>query len=603
MIDKLRRFLVDSAGAYAPLFAIVSLPVLGSVSAAVEYSNIYRTYNAIQVALDASALAAAKELAFTDDEAYLKAFGRDFFEANLADHVPAQEIAYSLTFTQGEVGGGRIDVSAQHVYDTYMAGVIGIREVPMSVTASIATGNRTIEVAIVVDNSGSMDTESGDTGQTRMELARAAAAELVTQLGTVASLSNKADPVKIALVPFASSVNLGASYRGADWLDMRGWSSVHHLNIDWAGTGTNGDPWPDAVQSGVGWKSATTTTLNAGPNPPDPLPPGITNHGTTWLSRWTLYDALGVEWAGCVEMRPNPYHGTDEAPNDLTPDTLFVPMFAPDEPDRYNTNEDRDYANKYLGDYIRVGTDHPAATINYGSNSKQLLRQSWARKYNLDARLKDGSNNIVIGTERSRDFGPYGPNQGCTTKPVTPLSGTLADIQTAITQMSAGGYTNIQEGLAWGWRLLSAGQPFTQGRSYSVAENDKYIILLTDGNNTYPSQSTLNKTEYYPWGYGRHNRLYGGLASWTSDVDAMNQQTARTCANIKAVQDADQEEAVRIFTIVYDVADGSSVKSLLQECASVGKRGERFYYDVQGAGIAEAMASIGAVISELRIAR
>ncbi len=101
----------------------------------------------------------------------------------------------------------------------------------------------------------------------------------------------------------------------------------------------------------------------------------------------------------------------------------------------------------------------------------------------------------------------------------------------------------------------------------------------------------------------RHNRLYGGLVNWTSDVDAMNQQTARTCANIKAVQDADQEDAVRIFTIVYDVADGSSVKTLMQECASVGKRGERFYYDVQGAGIAEAMASIGAVISELRIAR
>ncbi len=184
MIDKLRRFLADSAGAYAPLFAIVSLPVLGSVSAAVEYSSIYRTYNAIQVALDASALAAAKELAFTDDEAYLKAFGRDFFDANLPElRSCPQEIEYSLTFTQGEVGGGRIDVSAQHVYDTYMAGVIGVREVPMHVTASIATGNRTIEVAIVVDNSGSMDTESGDTGQTRMELARDAASELVTQLG------------------------------------------------------------------------------------------------------------------------------------------------------------------------------------------------------------------------------------------------------------------------------------------------------------------------------------------------------------------------------------------------------------------------------------
>jgi len=59
----------------------------------------------------------------------------------------------------------------------------------------------------------------------------------------------------------------------------------------------------------------------------------------------------------------------------------------------------------------------------------------------------------------------------------------------------------------------------------------------------------------------------------------------------------------KIFTIVYDVADGSSVKSLLQECASIGKYGERYYYDVQGDAIVEAMAAIGSVISELRVAR
>jgi hypothetical protein len=419
----------------------------------------------------------------------------------------------------------------------------------------------------------------------------------------VASLSNKPDPIRIALVPFAGSVNIGPQYRGADWLDMKGWSSIHHENIDWPGTSTVGDAWPNVSRSGAGWKSTTTTTSSTGPTPPNPLPDGITSYSMNWLSRWTLYDALGVQWAGCVEMRPSPYNGTDAAPTDLTPDTLFVPMFAPDEPDRYNSSEDNDYGNRYLSDYIRVGPDYTATTATYGSSTKQLMRQSWARKYNLDARQKDSSNRILIGRQRTSDLGSYGPNQGCTTKAITPLTTTLANVQTAISQMSAAGYTNIQEGLSWGWRVLSAGLPFTQGRDYSVAENDKYIILLTDGNNTYPTQSTLNKTEYYPWGYSRHNRLYGGLTTWTSDVDAMNQQTARTCANIKAVQDADNEAAVRIFTIVYDVPDGSSVKELLQNCASVGKRGERYYYDVQGAGISEAMASIGAVISELRIAR
>jgi Mg-chelatase subunit ChlD len=603
MISKIRDFLADTAGTYGTLFAVASLPVMGSVSAALEYSSVYRTKAAIQQALDAAALAAAKELAYSNDVNYLKAYGRDFFDANLNSVVDPKDVDFNLQFFAGDVGGGRIDVTAYHVYDTYMAGVIGIDTIPMHVSASIATGNRTIEVALVVDNSGSMDTRTGSTGMTRMELARQAANDLVTQLNQVAAYSNKPDPVKFALVPFAGSVNVGPQYRGADWLDPRGWSPVHHENIDWNGASTGGDSWPSAVKTVGGWKSSSTSTVSVGPTPPAVLPDGISSYSTTWLSRWTLFDALNTPWAGCVEMRPDPYNTSDAAPNDLDTATLFVPMFSPDEPDRKNSSEDADYGNNYLSDYIRVGTDYSATTSNYGSTTKQAKRQDWPRKYNLDARLKDSSNRILIGRQRSRDAGVYGPNQGCTTPPLTPLTTNSATIVDSISKMVPGGFTNIQAGLSWGWHVLSEGVPFTQGRSYDQAENDKYIILLTDGNNTYPAQATLNKTEYYAWGYGKDNRVSAGLATTTSDVDAMNQQTARTCANIKAITDADNEPAYKIFTIVYDVPDGSSVKTLLQNCASIGKYGERYYYDVQGEAITDAMAAIGSVISELRVAR
>ncbi len=86
-------------------------------------------------------------------------------------------------------------------------------------------------------------------------------------------------------------------------------------------------------------------------------------------------------------------------------------------------------------------------------------------------------------------------------------------------------------------------------------------------------------------------------------VGAMNIHTATTCENIKAIYDADNEPAYKIFTIAYDVPNGSSVKSLLDGCASTKKDGSKYYYDVAGDALAGAMRAIGNEISDLRISQ
>lgn len=603
MIACLRAFLADRAASYGPMFAILTVPLFGTAATAVEYSRIFETRSNLQQALDAAALATAKELSESQDAEYLAQYARDFFDANLSGSLDPAEIGFTFSYVTADSGPTTVRLAAQYNYKTVMAGVVGIYDMDMAIAAEVAAANRTVEVAIVVDNSGSMDSTTGGTSQTRIQVARSAAIDLVEALHTVAAFSNKPDPVRIAVVPFAGSVNVGAKYRGADWLDMTGWSSIHHENLDWLGTNSNGDAWPDALASGDGFKSASTTTVSVGPSPPDPLPPGITSFDTTWLSRWTLYDALGVDWAGCVEMRPWPHSTTDEAPGDVVPDTLYVPMFAPDEPKRVNSSESNNYRNRYLDEYVRPGTDYPLASANYGSTSKQLKREYWTRKYNTEALLTDSYGNPIMGKERSRDFGPYGPNMGCTTTPIQELTDDKQAAIDAVNAMQAGGYTNVQEGIAWGWRVLSSGAPFTEGRPYSTIENDKYIIVLTDGNNTYPGQSTLNSTEYYAWGYGKDDRVHGGTDAWLSNVAAMDAHTATTCDNIKAIIDGDNEAAYRIFTIAYDVPDGSSVKTLLYNCASVNKKGQRYYYDVSGEALTEAMIAIGNEISDLRIVK
>ncbi len=202
-----------------------------------------------------------------------------------------------------------------------------------------------------------------------MEKAKEAATTLSNQLFALANISNKPNPVRISIVPFGHSVNIGSANRGEPWMDMNGWSSIHHENIAWDATDKRGDKWPNFVDLGTGVKGSI--------NGSQALPPSGGVVSVEWLTRWSLFDSLNTGWDGCVEMRPWPYHTTDDEPNDLEPDTLFVPMFAPDEPDEnISNNEDDDYNNNYLYDYKRAYADpNPDSmqTPDYTSSGQNYL--------------------------------------------------------------------------------------------------------------------------------------------------------------------------------------------------------------------------------------
>ena len=75
----------------------------------------------------------------------------------------------------------------------------------------------TLEVALVLDNSGSMDEDGAGTSDKRIELLREAAKELVETLAQQATQMKQVDkPVQFALVPFSASVNVGPDQRRQD---------------------------------------------------------------------------------------------------------------------------------------------------------------------------------------------------------------------------------------------------------------------------------------------------------------------------------------------------------------------------------------------------
>ena len=661
-MKKLAQFLKNSSGNVAMTTAICILPIFTAVGAAVDYSNYVNMRSAVQNAIDAAGLAAARELEDNPNvsEASLKTYAETFFESNIPARIDEDEYTFNLSIKPGDQSveppiPDQIQISADIVYDTIFGGKFFVDTIEEEVLSLVSLGNRTVEIALVLDNSGSM-------GGNRIATLRTEAKNLVDTIFNSANFSTLEDPVKFSLVPFAGTVNVGTNNKNKNWMDKKGWSPVHYENFDWSTYRTN---------------NATRTRKKNG------FPYGFQeqiNGSWKWKTRHDVFEMVGVEWGGCVEMRPWPhnvldtyvpanqnYNGAsavsvdtnDDGVPDESPGTnaLFVPYFAPDEPDHrfaedyksgyneywfaQNTDHDPDddyYPNNYLYDFHDYNPNSPSNPIqlyaddNSGNPAydlydydKQVNRTNFMFKYQVN-RQYVGS----LGYWR-------GPNDGCTTQPITELSTNRQLIKDKIDEMGANGTTNIQQGLTWGWRTVSPGEPFTGGREKEERRNMKFVVLLSDGNNFYSTDgdSTPNNTAYGAWGYARpdshdlknafngtesHNRWIEGLESadlagtiyTTTSFDMtpesygdfekiMNAHTNQACNNIKA-------DGVTIYTVAFDVPSSGGVRDLLEACAGSGiKEGElvvkngTFYYDVDEGGLEDAFANIARQIANLRI--
>ena len=644
---KIIDFLRDKSGNIAVTAVIAMLPIMASVAAAVDWSAFSRQKSFVQQSLDAAALATAKELysiGENNDDA-LEVYAQKFFEANVESRINLSSLVFDFHIRHGDTSveppvPTTIELTAVLDYPTVFAPVMGIDQIKADLSSQISVGNRSVEIALVMDNSGSMKNNS------RLSIMKSTTKGLVEAIFKAGSFSEIDEPVRFSVVPFAGMVNVGSNNESENWMDTKGWSSIHHENFNW---GTYQTSNSTQFQYLNGTSGAPVTGFRE-----------QISGSWEWLTRLDVYDMINENWSGCVEMRPWPYNTTDDVTSSNLgysivqsafntsgnppsfgngADALFVPTFAPDNPDNKfrkkknngsytKKNDDDSYQNNYISDFNLKGgakfgvneTVNPGNFVKSGFNpnqknsTNQINRQSWMFKY------QNGTVSNGLGSNK-------GPNKYCTIPAITELTITETTVTDAIDAMQANGITNIQQGLTWGWRTLSDNAPFTGGRENGNGRNMKYIILLTDGNNYYPTDGgsdTPNLTGYGAWAYARadQNRWIEGLTSsdlagtiyeyTTFDTTPessgdsekiMNAHTLQSCNNAKA-------DGISIFTIAFDVSDGSSVKELLNACAGTGieegvqivKHGE-FYYDVDGDNLDDAMSAIAAQIGDLRIIR
>jgi Mg-chelatase subunit ChlD len=136
-------------------------------------------------------------------------------------------------------------------------------------------------------------------------------------------------------------------------------------------------------------------------------------------------------------------------------------------------------------------------------------------------------------------------------------------MRTKTDQMRASGNTNITIGVAWGMHSLTPSLPMTEAESMSTVDLEKYMIVLTDGDNTESRTSTSRST-----------------------IDA---RTQAACQEAKAM-------GIRIYTV--RVINGNA--NLLRNCASAPS----MYYDVQNvSSLTGVFGQIAGALSQIYISR
>jgi Mg-chelatase subunit ChlD len=402
-------------------------------------------------------------------------------------------------------------------------GLVGVHQVPLSVTSRTVITNNTYEIALVLDNSGSMASSAG--GASKMDSAKAAAKSLVNIMFTS---DVSASRTKISLVPFTLSVKIGSGYQGAAWLDNFGKSSIH-----W---GQDASGKPQLFDTG--------------------------NSVAKPVSRFDLFTLLNVPWGGCVETRPGNYGISDDPPTTGVWDSLFVPQFAPDEPGPASSSTNSwsvtlagkktsyTYNNSYLADTSAVctaaeKTNSATTATDYANNEQKRLCKYYG--------------GVAKNISNSR-----GPNWNCDAKPLTRLIDKASTLNTAIDAMAAAGNTNLLEGFTWGWRTISPNMPFADGQPYKTPNNNKVIVLLTDGMNAWNSASNHDYGVYSPMGYYWNNRLGTGATTAAAARSQMDAKTLAACNAAKA-------QGITIYTVGFSVStdpiDAAGL-ALLKSCAT-----------------------------------
>ncbi|MEZ6023042.1 MAG: hypothetical protein R3C16_06445 [Hyphomonadaceae bacterium] len=228
--------------------------------------------------------------------------------------------------------------------------------------------------------------------------------------------------------------------------------------------------------------------------------------------------------------------------------------------------------------------------------------------------LQDGARTLSVfkydGSYGSIDESPpftTGPNRGCPT-PIVPLTTNHTTVSRAIDNMrvvSAGG-TNSAVGLVWGWRVLSPGAPFTEGRDPEQEDVRKVIVFMTDGENTNMNMTSEDGVLQSPY------NAFGFRGQWTNFQNDVPVAYRRNIGNSEssyvnyvdttgcATSARTSKTTMSRSTPSSSATPSQSIRTLLRNCATDR---EHAYTAENAQDLQDVFHAIGSGIGRLRITR
>lgn len=191
---SLRRFISDTSGNIAVIWAVSSLVLMTAVAFAIDTSRLYQASNELQDLNDVVALAVVQ-----GDNLTLAKRRENFNDLMLAE-IKSRPILSGLEFdlttkeTRSEI---KLNVTSRSEVELFFGSFWGDKQFA-SVNSEVIISNQTLELALVLDISSSMK-------GTRLPELQNASRSLIEQLLDGSTTKNK---VTISLVPFGGTVRL-----------------------------------------------------------------------------------------------------------------------------------------------------------------------------------------------------------------------------------------------------------------------------------------------------------------------------------------------------------------------------------------------------------
>ncbi|WP_162148394.1 pilus assembly protein [Asticcacaulis sp. YBE204] len=428
-----RGFWRDKRGNTTMIFGLSAISLVSAAGAGIDFSRAESQRSALQDAADAAVLRGA--LLSKQGTSTAQTAANTVFTQNLAgSDVSGATGSLALT-TSGNMMTATYTGTAN--VKTMFLGLVNMSTLKITAVAKAQTIMRKAEIALVLDDSGSMGNDA-----TRMANLKSSVDSVLADL--LDNGVNKSE-TKVSIVTFDSRVKVAAA-TNYTWVD---YGQAEYVNIKCNNTSCSNTTYTVSYDNGYGARAAYSLTLK---NP---------NGNNKTITMPAIADAKS-KWDGCLVDRDQSYDVNETTPSGST-------ALYPARPC-----------------YPYSGVDSPSLS------------------------------------------------------PVSALSTDIAAARTYVKNLDPSGNTNITIGVQWGLETLSSSSPYTGGVAFKDTEVLKYMIIVTDGENT-------------------SNR-------WTSSTSSINARTALACQRAKDLE---------VTVYVVRVLQGDS--TLLKNCASKTD----YFYDLK----------------------